>query len=193
MQYNRHGRELHVMALRTDSNFLGNAICLFMFSDVLNDAPREDRFVDAWRDIISQDHLRQTESQFQKLELLMVLEERGSPNSSYQLLRGKASETLHFIPIICLILEKHRRNTIPYECHVLQCLQGLFSFCKCLDYRLEGDVYLMCLPSYIREQFYADAIQRLNFCFLVIRFPPPYWHTTMECNTKGKCLLALRI
>ena len=101
MLFNHHRDELHVMALGIDSHILGNVIWLCIFIDILNDIPRKDRMDVFWQNVCYQYRLRSTLSQFQKMDLTLILEDAASPNASYQFLRGKAAEKRYLAPIVC--------------------------------------------------------------------------------------------
>ena len=115
---------LHCFDLGVSQGVLGNVLWHLTFTDIMGGMSPQAKF-EKVAELIDEEYTsRKTPSQFTSMDISMFCDP-GNPRSAFPLLRGKAANTRHLVPILKDIWARFARADIDYEQHVLVVLINL--------------------------------------------------------------------
>ena len=136
---------LHTVDLTICAHVNGHVLWHFAYTDLMNGSP-EDNLSEIVTEIKSEYRDRRTTTQFGNIFLGMVIDPE-KPNSDFPVLRGKAAEQRHLLPILCSIWRKRYRRNNQYEAHIMRILENLEIFYDTLDSKDDHGTILAHLPE----------------------------------------------
>lgn len=160
------GDVLHCVDLGVSLHVCGNVLWHFCFTDLLPGRNPQEKLYRIWAEIDGEYSSQQTSTTLGGLHLHNFCDP-ASPGSDYPLLKVKAAEARHLVPILSVIWARHCREDIEYEQHISRVLGHLTTFYRRVDWKDERGCHPRYLPNDVVDELQAAIDKCLaHYCFL---------------------------